>query len=339
MYSKILVPLDGSMLAEKALPYAIKLANTFQATLLLMRAVEVPTLTVDSPDTEREVINNAENYLKEIRATLTKPDSKLHLDTEKLQTLVVYGNPVEQLTALAPIEKVDLILMTTHGRSGVSRLVAGSVAGRVLHRSTVPVMLIRPTEVKSDQLLQEILRGVREPFSTCFEAQQCKVVLTLDGQPLSEKALDPAIELAQKLRATLHLLTVVFPAPPMLYGDLVGLGYNQTEIDQIDKKLVEDASKYLIRIQEKVSAKGVESVIAVRSGGSSDEIVAYALKIKASALVMATHARGETSHMFTGSIAEEVMRKSHLPVLMVSSHVPTEMMRDSQPELTASSKG
>lgn len=333
MYSKILVPLDGSMLAEKALPYALDLANHFNAKLLIMRAVEVAGLVADSPEREMELINNAELYMKEVSSTLTNTKVDLHIDPERLETMVVYGNPVQQLAELAPFEKADLIVMTTHGRSGFSRLVMGSVAGQLLHRSPVPIMLIRPMEVKNDQLLVETLMGIGEPFSNCFEAEKCRVVLTLDGQALSEKALGPAIELAQKLNAKLHLLSVVFPAPPMVYGDMVGLGYSQTDIEETDKRLVEDAQKYLTDIQAKVEAKGVESVAAVRSGATADEIVDYALKVKATAMVMATHARSQVGHVFMGSVAEEVMRKSHLPVLMISSQTQSVPVKVEQPEL------
>jgi len=333
MYNKILVPLDGSMLAEKALPYAVDLVNTFNAKLLVLRVVEAPGLVTGSLEREMELTGNAELYLKEVSATLTNPRLKIHIDPEKLETMVVYGNPVQQLAEMAPFEEANLIVMTTHGRSGLSRLVLGSVAGQLLHRSPVPVMLIRPMEVKNDQLLVETMLGIGEPFCACFEAEKCKVVLTLDGNPLSETALEPAIELAQKLGATLHLLSVVFPAPLIIYGDLGGLGYTQSVIDDTGKALIEEDHEYLTSIQKKVAAKGVESVIAVRSGATAEEIVDYALKIKASALVMATHARSEMGHMFLGSVAEEVMRKSHLPVLMVSSRSQPEPIEKEQSEL------
>jgi len=324
MYSKILVPLDGSMLAEKALTYAITLANRFNATLLLLRAVEVPALTGDTPAHEMEVVANAEEYLGEVKATITNPKLGLHISADRLQTLVVYGNAVQQIVEMAPFEKADLVLMTTHGRSGLSRLVMGNVADHLLHRITVPLMLIRPVEQKHDQPLTETLAGVGEPCSNCFsENTPQHVIVTLDGEVLSEKALDPAIELAQKLSATLHLLSVVFPSPPEVIADLSNLGHNAKAMDDIDKELLQKAEKYLLGVQERLASKGLETVVAVLEGAAAEKITEYALKHNASALVMATHARSEVSHLFMGSVAEDVMRRSHLPVVMVSTRAHT----------------
>ncbi len=320
MYTKIMVPLDGSMLAEKALPHAVRLANRFNAKLLLLRAVELPGLTVDTPESEIKVISSAEEYMTEVQATLTNPKIAAHIAPERVQTLVVYGDAVEQVVELAPFEKVDLIVMTTHGRSGLSRLVTGSVAGRILHRTHVPIMLVRPQELKNDQLLVETMMGIAEPCSDCFDSEKCRIVLTLDGSPLAETALEPAMELAQKLNATLHLLSVILPAPPMVYGDLVGMGYSQDEVEVTRKRLTEDAQVYLNEAQHKALRRGLEVVTAVRVGATAEEIADYAKRVEATALVMATHARGEVSHLFVGSVAEDVMRISRLPVLMISTH-------------------
>jgi nucleotide-binding universal stress UspA family protein len=324
MYSKILVPLDGSMMAEKALPYAIALANRCNAKLLVLRAVEVPALTGDTPAHEMEVVANAEEYLKEVKATITSSKLDLHIAEDRLQTLVVYGNAVEQIVEMAPFEKADLVLMTTHGRSGLSRLVMGSVADHVLHRITVPLMLVRPMAQKHDQLLTETMSGIGEPYYNCFaEGKPQNVVLTLDGQDLSESAIAPAVELAQKLGATLHLLSAIFFAPPETISDMAAVSYSKATNEAAEKELVEEAEKYLTSIEEKVKAQVPETVVTVRVGSAAEQITDYALKNNITALVMATHARGEVSHFFMGSVAEEVMRRSHLPVIMVSTRALT----------------
>jgi len=320
MYTKLLIPLDGSSLSEKVLPYALRLANQTGAKLLLLRAVEIPAIYSDTPVHEAEALRNAEEYLADVKRVITDPTVKPHIDPDRLETLVVYGKTVKEITELAPFEKADLILMTTHGRSGISRLVLGSIAQQVVRHATVPVMLIRPLDQKHEQALQETLNGIGEPSYDCFETPGGNIVVSLDGSQLSEVGLIPAIELAQKLGATINLLTVVHPNIPVLYGDMVGLGYDAAEISDDSKKHLGDARQYLDKIREKIEAKGVECAEEVQIGMASDGIADFAVSIQAKAVVMVTHARGELGHLFLGSIAEDVVRRSHLPVLLVTPH-------------------
>jgi nucleotide-binding universal stress UspA family protein len=142
MYKKILVPLDGSALAECVLPHvkAIVLGCSI-GKVVLLRVVE-PAPPEAPPALDFEVfqkagVKAAEKYLAKIKAKLGK-------EGLKVETKVLTGRPAEAITDFAQREKVDLIALATHGRSGISRWVFGSVADRLVRSSSKPIVLIRP---------------------------------------------------------------------------------------------------------------------------------------------------------------------------------------------------
>ncbi|MEI6046166.1 MAG: universal stress protein [Chloroflexota bacterium] len=312
MYNKLMVPLDGSLLAEKALPYAITLANRFGAELLLMRVSEVPALVSDTPEHELEVIHAAEIYLAEVQKFITAPTLNPHLEAKQVQTLVAYGESVREIAEIAPFEKVDLILMTTHGRTGLSRLVLGSVATSIIQHSKLPVILIRPEKLEE---METLTKTLTTPTSFSPDENGRRVLVTLDGSPEAESVLVPALEMAHKLEAALYLIRVVAPFVPIEYGDM-GVSY-AFDVDQETENRRETAYQYLDKIQARIAENGLNCVKVVRIGNPADEIVDYARKIQASMLVIATHARGKLGHLFMGSVAEEVTRRTNLPVMMV----------------------
>ena len=135
---KILVPLDGSLPAEAALPTAADLAKAVGARVLLLRAAQARTLPgVDPTEAEVEVVREAEAYLAEVKARLATwgvPD---------VDTTVWYGPAAAAIVEAAEFHRAGLILMTTHGRTGLPRLVLGSVAESVLRGTTIPILIVR----------------------------------------------------------------------------------------------------------------------------------------------------------------------------------------------------
>ena len=137
----ILVPLDGSAMAELALPRATELARAAGARLLVLRAAEAHTLPgADPTDAQIRVVQEAEAYLARIAERLGTAG------VAEVETSVWYGPPASAIIEAARLRKADLIVMTTHGRSGVQRLIFGSVAESVLRGMTTPILLIRSAE-------------------------------------------------------------------------------------------------------------------------------------------------------------------------------------------------
>ncbi|MBI3634829.1 MAG: universal stress protein [Candidatus Rokubacteria bacterium] len=135
----ILVPLDGSALAEAALPTALGLlAEQPGTTLLLLRAAEATTMLGDPVAAQVDVVREAEEYLKTLAARLST------WKAPKVETAVWYGAPAPAIVEAARVANADLIVMSTHGRSGIGRLVLGSVAESVLRGTSTPILLVRP---------------------------------------------------------------------------------------------------------------------------------------------------------------------------------------------------
>jgi nucleotide-binding universal stress UspA family protein len=135
--SRVLVPLDGSSLAEAALTWAASLTRA-GGTVVLLRAAEAPTARTGDPiETQLEAIRAAEAYLAGV-APGVKALGVSHVDTT-----VWYGPAVESIVDAAHYRNAELIVMSTHGRSGLGRLVMGSVAESVLRSTTTPILLVR----------------------------------------------------------------------------------------------------------------------------------------------------------------------------------------------------
>ncbi len=136
---KILVPLDGSRLSEAALKPAIDLAREHSgATIVLMRAVEVPTLPgVDPTEAQVAVVSEAETYLDRVAARLAEAG------ISRVKTSVWYGPPAPSIIEAAQTGRVGILVMSTHGRSGLGRLILGSVAESVVRGTRTPILLVR----------------------------------------------------------------------------------------------------------------------------------------------------------------------------------------------------
>jgi nucleotide-binding universal stress UspA family protein len=153
MFKKIVVPLDGSTLAEQALPSAVELAKAFDGQIFLLHVVTnylVPPYGIDYQlgETFRDVaIREAHEYLENIRGKLESTFSGT------FHVKVIEGLVAENILDFANFQNADVIVMGTHGRSGVGRWVFGSVAERVLRASNCPVLLIRAHEDKSEETL------------------------------------------------------------------------------------------------------------------------------------------------------------------------------------------
>ncbi|MFC2046201.1 universal stress protein [Chloroflexota bacterium] len=141
MYKRVLIPLDGSPLAEQALPHAIAQARHFQAELILLRVVEpfVHARGMSLADLERirqQTRVWVDEYLERIAAGIQQQGVLV-------QKITIDGRPPTGIAEFAENNQVDLIVTSTRGQSGLSRWLMGSVADRVVRGATVPVLLVR----------------------------------------------------------------------------------------------------------------------------------------------------------------------------------------------------
>jgi nucleotide-binding universal stress UspA family protein len=145
MYQKILVPLDGSTLAECALPHVKNLAGGGKVGKIILLSVAVFNIPYGSIGADFDFGSFRTEHIKESQDYLALVQSKLAAEGIEVETLVTEsGNPAQTITEYAQTNGVDLIVIATHGYTGVRRMLVGSVAFKILHESHVPVLLIRP---------------------------------------------------------------------------------------------------------------------------------------------------------------------------------------------------
>jgi nucleotide-binding universal stress UspA family protein len=275
MLKNILVPLDGSALAEQSLAYAAELAVPTAATLLLVRAAHSHTLPgVDARERKDAAIGEAEAYLTTTAAALTARGYSC-------KTLVPYGHPADSIIEEARLAEVDLIAMTTHGRTGPGRWLFGSVAETVVARSTVPVLLTRAW-----------LPPQRLPFLP----DQPLFIVPLDGSSFAEAALGPAASLADDLGARLLLVRAEASGGPL-----------------------DEATDYLAGVQARLRTDypDLSLLTLVKVAHPADAIADVFGHSTGSLVVMATHGRGGIVRSVTGSVAGQVLKGGRVPLVLV----------------------
>lgn len=300
MYRTILVPLDGSPLAERALPYAQGLAASVGARLLLVRAALPRGFPVQGcADGEAQVTREAEQYLSSVAD---------RLDTPGVVEAAVFSDPAaEAIVEESRLRCVDLVVMATHGRSGLGRWVCGSVVEAVLASSPVPVLLVRAWQ---DEQRPEAL------------AHEPRVLVPLDGSSFAEEALPVAERLVRNVGGRLVLLQVLRPPDGILAspGRLVPSPADPTaglRVDQAVDDLKARAYEYLHQVADRWAIEPSESQIEVRLGEPAQAIVAASRERGAALVAMATHGRTGLSRLLLGSVAGDVVRHGNLPLLLV----------------------
>lgn len=140
MFHRILVPLDGSIVAEAALAHAAAMADRFGAELILLRAVFLPqALALDLANAQGALARESEAYLGEMARQLTGPGRRIH-------TVVRWRPAAEAIIEYAIEQKVSVVVMATHGHTGLEQWPLGSIAEKVLRSMQVPVLLVRPSQ-------------------------------------------------------------------------------------------------------------------------------------------------------------------------------------------------
>ena len=318
MERQILVPLDGSPLAEAAIPHAVLLARATDSTLHVLRTVtsvsgiSVVTWPVPAPtQIERWMADSrteAQQYLARVAAHLRTADLAV-------ETTVVDGNPVESiLTLVATVPTIREIVMASHGRHGLERWLFGSVADKVIQALAAPVLVVpvhRPKEAEQNPTID-----LNHTYAT--------ILVPLDGSAFAEQALEPARLLAERCAATLVLLSTV----PFLADLSLGAGGMMPLWTGNDQQRVrESVAAYLETTAQRVATGGVPVRTLVIDGPPATMIAATATEEHADLIVMATHGRSGLSRLWLGSVATRVLQNTDLPVLLLPAEEPRERGR------------
>jgi nucleotide-binding universal stress UspA family protein len=297
MEQPIIVPLDGSPLAEQALPYAELLARACGAPLLLVEAAAVLPRPREADEQARaRTGDEAEAHLAAVRGDLSARGTRT-------EAVVEMAPPADVIRETARARDARLIVMTTHGWGGASPWVLGSVAEQVLRRSHLPVLFLSPQALTAGDA-----RRLRE-----------RTVVPTDGSTISERIFPTAQRLARCLRAPVTLVRVVDPlayyrsAAMLPYGSLVPPTLVDDAVAAEQATLEAEAARW--------RGQGIATEARVPTGSPSEAIVGVAGECRAGWLALASHGRGGIGGFVLGSTARRVLHRSHLPVLVGAGHL------------------
>jgi len=302
----ILVPLDGSPFAEHALPLAVSLARRARFELHLLH-VHTPLLSVytdfhfyDNTLEEQIQLRN-KTYLESLRQKLAKAGGV------SVAASIREGNVAEEIRTHVAAAGVDLVVSTTHARGPMGRFWLGSVADQLVSDLPVPVLLVHPRPEAPDFQREIVLKHILVP---------------LDGSPLAEQILEPALNLGRLMDADYTLLRVVraiMPYPYEIEGATMGqMAQNlMDQIDNVHEELKHEAHAYLEGAAKKMGGPGVrvKTQVAVADQPAA-AIVQQAVAPVTDTVCLATHGRHGLSRLFLGSVADKVIRNCTVPVLV-----------------------
>jgi nucleotide-binding universal stress UspA family protein len=257
MYTQILIPLDGSEVAEQVLPYARPLARALKIPVELLGVIDIDALG-NAVDAEAgryldsvviDAMRSSEEYLKEIAGTFGRTS---------VNWLVEKGRPAEGIIGRAAVDRSTLIVMATHGRSGIGRWLLGSVAEKVLRGSSNPLLLVR----------------ARKEAKVGSEATMKSIVVPLDGSELAETVLPAVVDLARRMNLEVILIRAhVLPLAAYYGADEAYIARYEELRTQMKKK----ARGYLKNKVDEVRALGVRHVSYIMLEGSgADAIIGFA---------------------------------------------------------------
>jgi len=293
----ILLPLDGSEVAEQALPVAASLARSAGVALHIV-TVEEPVSPLigateyggQAPELLKEDTTRLSEYLDHARAAAETAGARA------VDTSLLLGGVSAALAGQITGGRIGLVVMTTHGRTGISRFWLGSVADRLLRTVSVPVLLLRPRE---------------SPQATAYR----RILVALDGE-LEKEMLEAAQAVADLMPKppALTLLRVVEPPIPgltRLAAQPAHLGSDWARRREVE------ARTYLARVADRLRAVGRAVSTRVLVGRPvHDQILEAAAEMSADLIVLGTHGARGLERLMLGSVADKVVRQSELPLLI-----------------------
>jgi nucleotide-binding universal stress UspA family protein len=315
---RIVLPLDGSSLAEQAIGFAQTLADG-SGEIALLRVL-LPARPVRG--LLGDVIVSAEGVLSRMRADakaeLGAIACRLRQDSPEITTTVnvCVGDPAEEIIRLARERNADLIVMASHGRGAVGRLAFGSVADRVARTSETPVMIIRPQAARPELGPVSIYR----------------LLVPLDGSDIAAQALPLAEAIGKWLDVPIHLLAALDISQATSYSLATGALFSEPLYDEVFGRLRHDTEQMLEQQAEQLRQSGISAEWEIVEGQAVPTIENAARD--GDVVVMTTHGRGGVGRWVIGSVAEKLVRHCPAPVILLRAKATAEggesaMERDS----------
>ncbi|MEO7085652.1 MAG: universal stress protein [Gemmatimonadaceae bacterium] len=298
MFAKLIVPLDNSPLAEQALPTAEALAQRTGGEIELVYVHEPRAFAgyADAP------WNAARRSLEDSYICAMADETRAGSGVP-VHGGIATGRPADAICARARQTRADLIVMTSHGRTGLSRAWLGSVADSVIRQAAIPVLLLRPQASISRAKL-------RPAFA--------RVLVPLDGSAVSELILGPAAALAAANGGRLILLEIVRPVPLMVPDAALAYSAMSSVADpEATQKAMLHATSHVLATARRLAANGITNVEThVVVNDAPAQAIIDATRVQAADIVAMTTSGAGTSRVVVGSVADKVMRAVQLPLLL-----------------------
>lgn len=292
MYDRILVPTDGSDHALRAMEHAQRLSNAFGAAVYVLTVVDLDAAggPFNMGGLDEEFIDRLKQRGKTaVQSAVATLRAGIDVHTD-----VMTGTPSDAICQYAETNDIDLLVMGTHGRSGVKRYVLGSVAESVVRRSDPPVITVRPTEG----------RQAADGYDD--------ILVPIDGSPHAELAAEHGIEIAQRFDARIHAVHIVdirvrsgtpdAVVPASFFEQLTAYGEEATE-----------------SVAERARAAGLAETTAVQKGMPSSTLVSYVEKHDIDLVTMGSAGRTGLNRYLMGSTTNRIIRQSEAPVFSISA--------------------
>ncbi|SFR66080.1 Nucleotide-binding universal stress protein, UspA family [Halogeometricum rufum] len=292
MYDTILIPTDGSEHAVRAAEHGRYLARLFDATVHVVNVADVQAAAgvFGAGGVDEEFMSRldakGEEAIEAVEDALADADS--------VETAIVRGDPREAILEYAEKHDVELLAMGTHGRTGLSRYITGSVTEHVVRTAEVPVLTVRATD------RSEVVDGYDE------------ILVPTDGSEPASAAVEHAIAIAQKAGARVHAVNVVD------VGNVTA-SPTYTLPSEVIAELEENGQTMTEGIASQARAAGLDAVTEVREGFAARTLLDYAEENDVDAIAMGTAGRTGLDRYLLGSTTERVIRHSDVPVLAVNA--------------------
>lgn len=288
MFETILVPLDGSVLAEQALPYVTELASRFASEVTLIGICE-PEET-DQGEICRLTIENKAGEIEKMLAP----------SGGKVKSVVIEGRPAQQIVDYAENSNMGLIILTSHGRSGIMPWSLGSTSQKIIHlRPKVPLLLIKAKEV----------------------AQECnglynRILVPVDGSETGEAAVPYVLELVRTFEAEVILLRVVEKGHHVhTVGGLQYIPYYDQDIETSKA----NAEIYLAKVAARFAGTRASLRCEVRTGDVANEILKITEEQGDCLIAISSHGHSGISAWTFGSVTDKIVQASNRPILLIKA--------------------
>jgi nucleotide-binding universal stress UspA family protein len=308
MYGRVVILLDGSKLAERAVPHAAEIIRSYDSSVSLLSVVPLASSRasyvsagvrgVPSPaDVQRERLR----IERSLRAYLDGLACRLDDVAREVEVAVRVGRPADAILDFVRQKNADLVIVSSHGRSGIGGWVFGSVADRVLRGTSCPVLLVR---------------GGTEAERATYR----HILVPLDGSPLAEQVLPHVRSLVRPDETKIHLVSVVTSgfgdrALSLMTSSPPGLQIATAALDRLEAHF----QSYLRAVAAGLRVERAKVQTAVRRGSPAREILSYAADADVDLVAMTTHGLSGLSRWVFGSVADKVLQGSVCPVLLVRS--------------------